>query len=47
MHTLCKNVDTQRAREVAAQRSGAPELVVVATLGVQADDEIKRTDSVL
>ena len=46
MHTLGEHPHPQRADEVAAQRSGAPHLLVVATLGVEAHDERWFTEGV-
>ena len=43
---LAQHVDTQRADQVAAQRSGAPELLVVAALGVEADHERRPAEPV-
>ncbi len=47
VHAFGQHVDTQRAGQVAAQRGRAPELLVVAALGIEADDEVRRADAVL
>ena len=41
-----QHVDAQRADEVAAQRGRAPELLVVAAFGVEADDEARRAEAI-
>ena len=44
---LGQHVGAQGACQVAAQRGRAPELLVVAALGVEADDKVRRADAVL
>src|SRR5690606_30252136 len=46
MHALAQDVYVQRADEIAAQGGRAPELVVVAALGIEADYQAGRTDPV-
>ena len=45
MHALGEHVDAQRADQVAAQRRRAPQLFVVAALGVEADDQRRRAEA--
>ena len=44
MDAFAQHVDAQRADQVAAQRRRAPELLVVAALGVEADDEARASE---
>ena len=46
MHAFGEAFDDEVAHEVAAQRRRAPELLVVAAFGVEADDEARRADAV-
>src|SRR5690606_15334676 len=45
MHAFTQHLDGERADEVAAQRGRAPELLVIAALGVQADHQARGTDA--
>ena len=45
MHAFGEHVGPQRADQVAAQRGRAPELIVVATLGVETDDQARRAEA--
>ncbi len=46
VHAFGQNIGTQRRHQVSAQRSGAPQLIVVAAFGVKADDQTRRPDPV-
>ena len=46
MHALGQHVDRQRANQVAAQRSRAPELVVIAAFGIEANHEARRANAI-
>ena len=46
MHAFGQYVDAQRAGQVAAQRRRAPQLLVVAAFGIEADHQVGRADAV-
>ena len=46
MHAFGEHVDAQRADEIAAQRSRAPELIVVAALRIETHDQRRLADAI-
>src|SRR5262245_32246615 len=46
MHAFTQDAHGELADEISAQRSGAPELIVVPAFGVQTHDQRRRSDAV-
>ena len=45
VHAFGQDIRAQRADQVAAQRRGAPQLLVIAALGVETDDQARRAEA--